>query len=70
MKNCLNCRYEPEWGAWVGGEFKRRVGDCKYDVAGKVQYLIPGCHHLQMYPVTMHVDKSGLPIGCPTWEGK
>jgi hypothetical protein len=70
MKNCLTCKYQPDWSAWIGCEFRRCVGECKYDVIGKTQFLIPECHHLQLYSITMYDDQSGLPSNCPTWESE
>jgi hypothetical protein len=66
-KNCLTCKWEPEWSKWVGVEYKRCVGDCRCPVKSQ---LLPAVYTLSKQGVTRYSDDSGLPTFCHTWEAK
>ena len=67
MKNCLNCRWEPEWSKWTGGEYSRCGGRCqiKIDIPA-----LPRTWHIQKDYIERYEDNSGIPSGCKTWEPK
>jgi len=66
-KNCLTCRWEPDWVDWVGREFRRRGGRCRIEIALPV---LPATWSVLKEPILMHVDNSGMPTQCKTWEPK
>ena len=66
MKTCLTCKYEPEWGPLVGGDYPRRVGKCRWGQelpALPAPWVIKGS-------VTRYSDDSGIYRHCKTWEAK
>ena len=67
-KTCLNCKFEPEWGDWYGGEdHPRRTGKCRWD--GKLP-LMPTTHSINIRPISRHSDDSGVVTRCRTWAAK
>ena len=68
IKNCLTCKYEPEWGEPVsaGCRFERRFGKCKWDGLPKM----PVTHVLTKKGITRYSDDSGIPGACKVWEAK
>lgn len=67
MKNCLNCKYEPDWGEWTGREYKRTFGECRYEVELPD---LPSVYTLTFRKVERYRDDSGIPKGCKTFEAK
>lgn len=66
-KNCLTCKYEPDWGRPVGREFPRQSGKCKKQVELPV---LPAVHEVHVKHIIRYSDNSGLPAKCPAWEPK
>lgn len=67
-KNCLTCKYEPEWSEWSGGEYSTCSGPCRW--AGELPKLpsvmqVTGPTHVIRYS-----DDSGIHRHCATWEKK
>ncbi len=67
MKNCLTCKYEPEWGEPTGSEYPRRHGRCKKEVALP---KLPAVCRVLVETITIYSDNSGMPRKCATWEQK
>ncbi len=66
-KNCLDCKYEPEWGKWTSGEYKRQHGRCKWN---KPIPKLPAVVSVQISGITRYEDNSGVMLNCKTWEQK
>ena len=70
MKNCLNCKHQPEWGEWVKHMLSSqwRRGDCKY------KFSLPDLPECVVVKTEMiyHYNKGikdwGIKEKCPTWE--
>lgn len=67
MKNCLTCKYEPDWSRPIGVEYTRQTGKCKYII--KLPPL-PIVYQLTINWLTRYSDDSGLPGSCPAWVSK
>ena len=67
MKDCTDCKYEPEWSKWYGGEYPRCSGACrmKPDLP-----KLPKTMTLMEEHVIKHSDGSGVKNNCPCWEAK
>ena len=71
MKNCLNCKYEPDWSefeqrgeyAWCHVKF----GICKWN---KTLPQLPQCYSLSKNAITRNSDDSGIMLNCKAWEKK
>lgn len=66
-RTCLNCRYEPVWGDWIGHEFRRRIGKCRWD---KPIPILPVTHRLDIASIVRYSDDSGVMTNCPAWKEK
>jgi hypothetical protein len=66
-KNCLTCKYEPEWGEWTSGTYSRCSGECRWD--GVIPSL-PAAMYVSVSRVVRYSDDSGIERKCATWEGK
>ena len=66
-KNCLTCKYEPEWGAKVGIEYPRMTGMCQW--AGDLPKM-PQTHTVKVEHITRYSDDSGIMHSCAVWEEK
>lgn len=66
-KNCLTCKYEPDWGDWTAGEYSRCFGACKWDEG---MPKLPAVMTVQMSHVIRYSDDSGVHRRCDTWEKK
>lgn len=67
MKNCLNCKFEPEWSEPTKTEYPRRHGRCQWDGAIPV---LPRTHQIVKQPIVVYGDNSGVVTHCKTWEAK
>lgn len=67
MKNCLNCKYEPDWRPWTSGEYSWTSGKCKWD---KPIPTLPAISIIATRPIIIYRDDSGMPRNCKTWEAK
>lgn len=67
MKDCLNCKYEPEWSEWSSGEYSRCSGACKWD--GDIPDL-PEVYQVTVKHVIRYSDDSGIMRHCKTFEPK
>ena len=70
-RNCLNCKYEPEWSEWkkIEGFFSRCTGFCKF--ANKLsEIILPACSHIHTDMIVRYDDDSGIKYNCPAWEPK
>ncbi len=67
MRNCLNCKYEPKWGEWTKGEYRRCTGACRFVVDLSE---IPAAYRIIEKHVTRYSDDSGVHGRCVTWEEK
>ena len=70
MKNCLDCKYEPEWGETkaLSSNYPRRYGRCKW--AGEIPVL-PAVYSLApARKVIRYSDDSGIETHCKAWEAK
>ena len=71
MNNCLNCKYEPEWGKSVGLEFPRRAGMCRWNQSIPTKLpLLPASYRIDVRAIIRHSDDTGIPSDCKTWEAK
>lgn len=66
-KNCLTCKYEPDWGSWGGVVYKKRIGVCQCPV---VIPPLPSVYTIHKKSITCYSDNSGIEISCKTWEKK
>lgn len=65
--NCLNCKYQPEWGRVEGtGIYQRQCGACKWFKKYKVRS--PACCQIIPQMIWRFPDNSGIHSDCPTWE--
>ena len=67
-KNCLNCKYEPSWSDWSGGEYSKCSGACKWD--DDAIPALPAVIHITIKPVFRYSDDSGIERNCRTWASK
>lgn len=67
MKTCLNCKYEPKWADWIGVEYKRCVGKCRYPVKLPI---LPRTHRIAVESIIRYDDDSGVIENCLTWQEK
>lgn len=65
---CLNCKYEPEWSNWAGGEYMRCVGNCQCPVG--IPKILPKTYRIHNDTITRYIDDSGVIENCPAWQGK
>lgn len=67
-KNCLNCKWEPEWDEWIGTkDYRRCHGHCRFPV--KIQ-LLPKVYTVVKKKIVRYNDDSGVMEICHTWEAK
>ena len=67
-KNCLNCKYEPDWNKWVGaGDALRCSGMCKFK---SVFPKLPPTTTINIKPIIRYVGDYGIYGRCPVWETK
>jgi hypothetical protein len=66
-KNCLTCKYEPDWPAPKGKEYPRSCAPCKWD---KELPPLPGVMVIRREFVTRYSDDSGVIEHCKAWEPK
>lgn len=69
-KNCLTCKFEPEWKEWYGDgadRYPRQVGRCRYVV---VLPKLPSVFQHSTLNIERYSDNSGIVTGCPTWSRK
>ena len=64
MRDCLTCKYEPNWGKVFGGDYPRRVGDCKNKI--KLPPL-PKVYRVSIAVIERYSDDSGVIQNCPAW---
>lgn len=70
VKNCLNCKYEPDWsdwGKWKELEYGRQIGKCKFRL---VLPVLPAVFHLVKTPIIRYHDNTGIENCCRAWEAK
>ena len=67
MKNCLTCKYEPDWSDWIGVDYKRRIGACKYPI---LIPKLPSVYVITRRKVIRYSDNSGIETMCKVWEPK
>ena len=66
-KNCLNCKYEPNWPDPIGRDYPRRIAPCLWD---KPIPVMPRTMRVVCEPVSRYSDDSGVIDNCKTWEPK
>lgn len=67
-KNCLTCKYEPEWGDPTKGEYARVFGTCQWP---RVLPTLPSVYRVHAEGITRFLkDDSGIETRCPTWTAK
>lgn len=70
MKNCLNCRHEPDWSEFSQGKYGTSSGDCKYPMPDKI--LLPECsigrYDIRKLTIIRYKDDSGICNNCNVWE--
>ena len=70
-KNCLTCKYEPDWSEWSQGEYPRQSGACKRDKwAKELIAKLPETYQVTVKHITRFSDDSGVMNRCPAWESK
>ena len=70
-KNCLSCKYEPDWSEWTTGEYSRQSGACKKtEWANDLIKRLPATYQVTVKHVTRYSDDSGVMNRCPAWEPK
>ena len=70
-KNCLTCKYEPDWGEWTKGYHPRQSGLCKRkEFADELISKLPRSYQVTINGITRYSDDSGVMTRCPAWEGK
>ena len=71
-KNCLTCKFQPEWGKQVGKDYPRRAGKCRHPLADakKIARQVPGVVVLSVNSPILFTDGSidGVSFPCPTYE--
>ncbi len=69
-RNCLNCKYEPEWSEWKNfPDHSRCIGSCKF-VNKLDEIVLPACSYIHTDVITRYHDDSGIKYNCPAWEPK
>ena len=70
-KNCLTCKYEPDWDEWTKGEYPRQSGACKRkEWAKELIDRLPETYQVTVSHVVRYKDDSGVMNRCPAWEAK
>ena len=71
-KNCLTCKYEPDWSEWSGGEYSRQYGSCKWngELKDRLKESLPETYTITIKNITRYSDDSGTMNRCPLWEAK
>ena len=67
MRDCLTCKYEPEWGperAW--GDFTEKEGLCTWSA----DKPIPSSYQHHNVTIICFNDEAGIYTDCPAWEPK
>ena len=67
-KNCLNCKFEPDWGNWVTAGYKRCYGKCKWN--NGIIPTLPQVYNITEKFITRYGDDSGTCQYCKTWQPK
>ena len=67
-RNCLNCKWEPEWRSCGAGKYQRRVGFCKFPF--ERPHNLPQYIFIKRYPIEVYEDGSGMRNDCVGWEAK
>jgi hypothetical protein len=67
MKDCLDCKYEPDWSDPIGREYQRRSGKCKWD---KPLPSLPQCYLVEKQFIVRFDDDSGIMRNCAVWEAR
>ena len=67
MKDCLDCKYEPDWSEWSGGEYSICYGRCKWD---KEIPVLPKIYSLTKKSIIRYSDDSGVVTRCKAWKPK
>ena len=67
-KNCLNCKWEPEWISCGAGSYKRRVGFCRFPFERPRN--LPQCFVMTRPCVEVYEGGSGMIDDCVGWEAK
>ena len=72
MKDCLTCKYEPDWSQWK--EYFGITcceGYCGFESTRLAKSKIPACYQLpRAIIITRFDDDSGIYLNCPAWEPK
>lgn len=68
-KNCLNCKYEPDWSKIIGKEYPRRTGRCKWPLENELP-VFPHTCQISFSLVERYKDDSGICVTCKAWEPK
>ena len=66
-KNCLTCKYEPDWLPLSSVEYPRRMGVCKWD---KEMPALPKPFLFIRNSIHRYSDDSGVPENCKAWGAK
>jgi len=67
-RNCLNCKWEPNWSEPIGIEYARQHGSCKYSMP---DIKLPECSSpIYKNSVERYSDDSGICSNCKVWESK
>lgn len=66
-KNCLTCKWEPEWSEWIGKEIRRCFGKCRYPLKSQ---LYPQSYTVVNRVIERCSDDSGVCGACITWDAK
>lgn len=64
-KNCLTCKYEPDWGDWISSSFSFRSGLCKWKSNGPW----PMSYSVRERRVIQHKGTSEFKK-CDAWKSK
>lgn len=67
-RDCLTCKYEPEWGPVTKGDYPRCSGACKWNDPMPVT---PKAVRVLREPILRYVtDNSGIHTNCRAWQPK
>lgn len=67
-KNCLNCKFEPDWGEKQGREYAQEYGSCKFEP--NIPPLPPTIIVSKAQNIVRYSDDSGIFSNCRVWEPK
>lgn len=67
VKNCLNCKHEPEWSEFSGGEYRRCYGICRFPFK---EPALPPTYRIENKSITRFSDDSGVFNQCKVWKQK